>query len=225
MSVALVVLVAAVVGFTLQYLNSAGGPDLVPKAIAEGDDLDRPTVIPPDPNIVTTTIPPANTEVPTTDENGELAPTTAPTTALPDPDEVKEPGTRTPGTITGVVEGDTVLVDDGADVRRVRLVGIDAPDDDQCYAGEATAYLQTLIGTDVIMLVDITDVDDFSRLQRHVFIDDGSESSINEAMVRQGLAESVPTAPNLARKDQIEAAEAEARSASLGFWGECGGAP
>jgi endonuclease YncB( thermonuclease family) len=88
-------------------------------------------------------------------------------------------------TVSRITDGDTVrgYLESGNEVR-VRLTGIDAPEDDQPYGDQATAALAEMIGNgDLQMLV--TDVDRYGRIVALLF---KSGKNLNLAMIERGCA-------------------------------------
>jgi len=65
------------------------------------------------------------------------------------------------------------------------------------------------------MTVDTSDEDRYGRLLRYLW---GDEGSINEELVRRGLAVAVRYPPDTAMAERFEAAGAEAESARRGVW-------
>jgi micrococcal nuclease len=123
-----------------------------------------------------------------------------------------------------IVDGDTLVLADG---RRVRLVQIDAPEeqDGECYADDAAAVLEELVpsGSAVTLEPDpaLDDVDRFGRLLRYVV---RGETNANLELVRRGAA-----APWFLDRDRgryadelLDAAE-EARDEPRGLWAACPG--
>jgi endonuclease YncB( thermonuclease family) len=124
-----------------------------------------------------------------------------------------------------VIDGDTLTIEVGGVAERVRLVGINAPEDGECFSEEATAALAELVdGRTVRLAVDETDRDRYGRLLRYVSVGD---QLVNEALVRAGVARSAAYPPDTARQADLDAAEAAARAAGVGLWavGACGPAP
>ena len=126
--------------------------------------------------------------------------------------------------VAAVVDGDTLRLRDG---REVRLVQIDAPerDDEECYADRATAALRLLAppGTRVRLEPDsgLDRVDAYGRLLRYVHV---GARVVNVALVRRGAA-----TPWFFRGERgihaaalMRAARA-ARAAGRGLWGACPG--
>lgn len=134
------------------------------------------------------------------------------------------------GVVTHLVDGDTLDVDIGGTIERVRLIGVDTPESVapnrpvQCYGTEASAYLATIVpvGTQVRLARDAIARDQYDRLLAYVYrIDD--DLLVNLALVEQGYADAVTYGDNEALYGALVAAEIEARDGGRGLWGVCGG--
>jgi micrococcal nuclease len=110
-----------------------------------------------------------------------------------------------------VIDGDTVIMADG---RRVRLIGLDAPErNEQCFA-EAKRFLHSLVsGKAVEVAFDAERRDAYGRLLAYLFVDG---NFVNLAMVKEGYAVAFPFEPNLRYAVDFSAAEALARSQRKG---------
>ena len=120
--------------------------------------------------------------------------------------------------VTWVYDGDTIeVVLDGA-TTDIRLLGINTPEDGECFAEEASDYLRDrLLDTEVGLTIE--GEDQFGRALGFVTLDG---VDINQEMVSNGLA--------LATTDEwgsYEEAESSAIDAGLGLWGDqaCGSGP
>ncbi len=140
--------------------------------------------------------------------------------------EVSEPETSQPvaagARVTSVVDGDTIEAEIDGQAERVRLIGMNAPESDECLADEATARLTELVGgQDVRLMSDVSDRDQYGRLLRYVFVGD---TFVNRQLVEEGLAIARRYPPDEAHADELDAAQARARDAQLGIWspGACG---
>ncbi|GAB6059962.1 thermonuclease family protein [Desulfonatronum parangueonense] len=120
-----------------------------------------------------------------------------------------------------VPDGDTIHLEDG---RRVRLLGIDAPEfgrdnaPDQYYARESRDYLRRLVGSRPVRLeTDDQGPDRYGRVLAYVFLPDGRMA--NQVLVEEGLAFFYPHA-HQSRDFQRQMLEAQNRaiSAQKGFW-------
>ena len=123
-------------------------------------------------------------------------------------------------TVAFVIDGDTFELTTG---ERVRLMGIDTPERDECFYAEASAYLREQVEDKVVRLeVDETVVDKYGRSLRYVFVGDGaSELNVNEALIEGGYARLLSIPPDRRYLGDFEAAEARAREADVGLWGAC----
>jgi micrococcal nuclease len=126
------------------------------------------------------------------------------------------------GTVTRVLDGDTIVLSDG---RHVRLVQLDAPeiDEHECYAEEAKRALERLLpsGTDVRIETDpaLDKTDRFGRTLAYV---EKNGANINLELVREGSA-----APWFYHGDRGRYANLlltvgrRARHLRRGLWGAC----
>jgi len=101
-------------------------------------------------------------------------------------------------------------------VERLRLVGINTPEDGECLADDAARRLEGLIGDGRVRLVrDVSDRDQYGRLLRHVL---AGGRSVGELLVAEGLALSRAYPPDTGRQPGLDAAQARAVAAGLGLW-------
>jgi hypothetical protein len=120
-----------------------------------------------------------------------------------------------------VSDGDTVVVEIDNDEVDVRLLGINAPETDECHHREAREHLAELVdGRNVE--VDERGIDQFGRALAYLWID---ATDVNRELVEAGLA--IATTPNEDNVDgaRLIAAEQAAFDAGLGLWSPsaCGG--
>lgn len=88
-------------------------------------------------------------------------------------------------TVARVIDGDTIELDDG---RKVRFIGIDAPEDGVCGAYTATEVVYQAIWNRPIELVNpesVRDEDRYGRLLRYVEFD---HEDVGGYLVQSGLA-------------------------------------
>lgn len=128
--------------------------------------------------------------------------------------------------VVEVVDGDTLLVQEGDETRTVRLIGIDAPERShpskpkEFLADEAASFLASLCeGKTVRLEPGDEDVDRHGRLLRYVHLPDGT--LVNREMVRQGYAR-VYRRFRFAREAEFLDAEEAARKEEKGIWREKG---
>ena len=157
---------------------------------------------------------------------------TATPTRTPRPTPTPEPGSQPTGTteqanVVSVVDGDTIEVSIDGQTFTVRYIGIDtpetvAPGDPVQWMGPeaADANRQLLEGETVVLERDVSETDQYDRLLRYVWIDDGGEwILVNLELVRGGFAEAKEYPPDVKYSELLDVAEADARAAELGIWG------
>ncbi|MCA1674213.1 MAG: thermonuclease family protein [Actinobacteria bacterium] len=146
-----------------------------------------------------------------------------------------EPGGFESGTVTRVVDGDTIeveitahtegpglgLTDVGAEYD-VRLIGIDTPESVkpnspvECFGKEASAAAAALLeGQEVRLVKDIENVDQYDRLLRYVYL---ADEMANARLVINGYASSYTYPPNIRHGDLFVQLEREARDNDRGLW-------
>ena len=130
------------------------------------------------------------------------------------------------GTVTSVVDGDTLILDTGL---VVRLVGVQAPHlalgrpglSDWPLAAEARATLAAIAeGRRVRLRHGGAEVDRHGRALAHVFLEDGSGAWVQREMLSQGMARVYSFADNRAVLPPLLTAEARARTERVGIWAD-----
>jgi micrococcal nuclease len=128
------------------------------------------------------------------------------------------------GVVARVVDGDTLDVEIGGAVQRVRLLNIDTPETVdperpvQCLGPEATAFLEGLLpgGTPVTLEYDKERTDRYDRTLAGVFTGDGA--LVNAEIARQGLAAAVIVGDNDRFYPPVAQARDEAVAAARGLY-------
>jgi len=117
-----------------------------------------------------------------------------------------------------VVDGDTLdVVLEGGD-RRVRLIGIDAPESDEGECGQlAEEHLVSLApaGAGVRLAFDAECQDAYGRDLAYLFHDD---ALLNAAMLRDGFAQPCPFEPNTAYAETFRCLGERAAAEGTGLW-------
>jgi micrococcal nuclease len=122
-----------------------------------------------------------------------------------------------PWLVTDVIDGDTIDVARGATEMTVRLIGVNAPESDECWSDEATAALVALVGPGPVWLdVDTSDVDQFGRALRYVIDADGND--VGGLLVEQGAAIARSYPPDTANDDRYALLQEAARLNGRGLW-------
>jgi endonuclease YncB( thermonuclease family) len=155
----------------------------------------------------------------TTVLGGEAGSTTPPPT-LPPPEE------QVIAAVMSITDGDTVQVRiEGAEFD-VRLLGINSPEQDECWGPESTVQLSLMIeGKNVFLVSGEEDTDEFGRLLRYIYLDDPQGAIfVNSVMVTQGNALGLSNGHEYERN--FKALETSAFQSGAGMWGTfvCGDA-
>ena len=125
--------------------------------------------------------------------------------------------------VVRVIDGDTFELKDG---EKVRLMGIDAPDEDECYYKESKEALSKFItGKTVELRKDVTDLDEYGRLLRHAILQSGGGAENNilveEYMVSGGYAVSRSNPRDKLYYKLLLEQKNQAQKESRGLWGAC----
>jgi endonuclease YncB( thermonuclease family) len=122
--------------------------------------------------------------------------------------------------IDHTIDGDTFVLESG---EKVRMIGIDSPEvtgpytKAEFYGEQASAYAkEVLTGTTVYLDKDVSDKDQYSRLLRYVYLEDGT--FFNLLLIEEGYAEAVQWPPDLKYTEVFEAAEDKAQKSKMGLW-------
>ena len=132
------------------------------------------------------------------------------------------------GTVTKVVDGDTIHAKFGDVTETIRLIGINTPETVdprkpvQCFGAEAKARMKALlpVGTVIRLERDAEARDKYGRLLAYVYrVSDNA--FINITMAQEGFADVMTIAPNVAHAEEFVAAVRLARDAGVGLWSSC----
>jgi endonuclease YncB( thermonuclease family) len=147
---------------------------------------------------------------------------TAPPAAALVPDCGLRPGGS--GRVAGVIDGDTVVLEDGSEVR---LVGTQAPKlplgrrgfPTWPLAPEARAALESLtLGKRVELRYGGERIDRHGRKLAHLFVESDGPLWVQGEMVRRGLARTYSFADNRSCVRELQSREATARTGRRGIW-------
>jgi micrococcal nuclease len=137
--------------------------------------------------------------------------TTEPATAPPE---------ARPATVLTVLDGDSLVLDLGGEEREARLIGVNAPERDECWGSEARAGLVGLVeGADVTVSTDVEATDRYDRLLVYVWSPDGHLLNADLAARGDAIARAFP--PNTTRQVEIDEAGTAGRAIGAGLWGAC----
>jgi len=128
------------------------------------------------------------------------------------------------GTVSQVVDGDTLMLDNGL---VVRLIGIQAPHlklgregvEDWPKGPEAKAALEAIaLNQSVLLRYGGEEKDRYGRLLAQVFVTGAEPRWLQQQMLSSGMARVYSFADNRACLPDLFAAETRARAAGLGIW-------
>ncbi len=124
--------------------------------------------------------------------------------------------------VSRVLDGDTIELSDG---RKVRYIGIDAPelhDTDSsktCFSNEAFIANKNLVeNKDVTLTLDTSNTDRYGRLLRYVYV---NTTDVGEDLVRNGFARAKDYPPDSAHKTSLKESELFAKEKNVGLWRQC----
>lgn len=117
-----------------------------------------------------------------------------------------------------VVDGDTIHVSLNGQDFLVRYIGMDTPEVNEPFGSESTGRNSQMVAGRYVMLVkDVSETDRYGRLLRYVLVDG---VFVNYRLAALGYAHSATFPPDVACAGLFKEAEAEAREAKLGLWGQ-----
>jgi micrococcal nuclease len=134
-----------------------------------------------------------------------------------------------------VIDGDTISVDLGGRTRRVRLLGVDAPEKSttrygrpDCGGAQASRSLGLLLGKPGRRLTLIADAyapdsDRYGRLLRYVKLTGPGRRTVQENLLEQGWAETYFLGQRLLRRASFSHAAELGRRARAGVYERCDG--
>jgi micrococcal nuclease len=169
----------------------------VPTATSTALPTPTNTPIPP-------TAPPTRTWTPTHTHTSALTATSTPTLS------------KTEARVVAITDGDTIQVEIGGQVYRLRYIGIDCPEPGQPGCWEASeANRQLVEGKTILLEKDVSDTDRYGRLLRYVYV---GGLLVNAEMVRLGYASAKSYPPDVAYDDLFARLQQEAREEGRGLW-------
>ncbi|MDD4938527.1 MAG: thermonuclease family protein [Candidatus Shapirobacteria bacterium] len=144
---------------------------------------------------------------PTITEENKITPTTA--------EEINKDNY----VLVKVIDGDTLTVKINDKEESVRLIGIDAPESNECMGTEATEKLKEMLENKEIKLEadeSQENQDVYGRLLRYVFIDG---QLINQRMITDGWAKEYTFKVAYKYQEKFKEVENQAKENKKGIWG------
>lgn len=133
-------------------------------------------------------------------------------------------------TLDRVVDGDTLVVNEGTKSLRIRLIGIDTPESvspnkekNTIYGEYASDYVKALLeeGETLYLEYDVEPTDSFDRELAYVWLDsdfENLENMLNFKIVYDGYGINKEYPPNLKYAEKLETARADAILGIRGLW-------
>lgn len=127
---------------------------------------------------------------------------------------------KTQVVLTKVVDGDTIKVQIEGTEQSVRLIGINAPEANDCRGNWSRMELEKLLAGQTILLEDDStqgDKDKYDRLLRYIHT--GSGLNVNAEMIEIGAAKEYTYDKDYTYKELFVDAQDTAKVNKLGVWG------
>lgn len=129
------------------------------------------------------------------------------------PTPVPPPGDAETFRVKKVVDGDTIVLEDGT---KVRYIGLNTPERGRPFYEEATDANRKLVENKGVRLeFDVVEIDRYGRTLAYVF---EGEIFVNLELLRQGYANVFTVPPDVKYEELFREAEREAREAERGLW-------
>ncbi len=133
---------------------------------------------------------------------------------------------RIEATVVHVSDGDTISVEVGGHVERVRILGADTPETVdprkpvQCFGPQASAHTKARLppGTHVSLETDTEKRDKYGRLLAYVYV---NGARYDDELLRLGYARLLIIPPNGVHARVMLEEELQAQAAHRGLWGAC----
>jgi micrococcal nuclease len=130
-----------------------------------------------------------------------------------------------PYRVVEVLDGDTIVVEQGGKQDTIRLLGVDTPETHhptkpvQCYGPEASAYTtHRLLGRSVRLERDVETHDVYGRRLAYVYVDG---ERYDDELLRKGYARLLVIEPNHLHARTMLDEELAAKHDRVGLWGAC----
>ncbi len=131
------------------------------------------------------------------------------------------------GTVTRVIDGDTIRVQVGSNEIVVRVIGIDtpevkdSPEGEQCYGTEASNYARELLLQQPVTLRTDLSQDRYDKYERLLAYVEIGGKDFGEQMILGGFAREYTFIKPYQKQSLYKAAEQRAQSNQAGLWLEC----
>jgi len=172
----------------------------------------KPTYTP-SPTITRT---PTSTSAPTSTS----VPTSTPTATLQtiiNGDCIPMENEKEVGIVKSITDGDTIIVEINGVSYKVRYIGIDCPEPSEGELGisASNANRDLVLGKEVILFKDVSNVDRYDRLLRYVVV---GNIFVNDYLVSVGMAKAVSYPPDTTCHNTFEETQYYAETNYYGMW-------
>lgn len=137
----------------------------------------------------------------------------------PAPTELVAPTPPTDAQVARILlvqDGDSIRVEIDGEQERIRLIGINTPEQGECFGDEARALLTELVASKrVLVSTDVDVYDKYGRILGYVWADD---LFVNAELVVRGAALARAYEPNTTLQPFLDEAERIAQVAAVGMW-------
>jgi len=121
--------------------------------------------------------------------------------------------------VSYVIDGDTIEVVEQGQAYRVRYIGVDTPERDEPFYQEAADANRKLVDQQEVILVrDVSETDQYGRLLRYVFLQNGT--FVKAELIAQGYGRVVTFPPDVAQIDLFTQLQREAQQNRRGLWAQ-----
>lgn len=129
--------------------------------------------------------------------------------------------------VVEVYDGDTIAVNMGTSIEKIRMIGVDTPETHkpgapvQCFGPQASDFTKNLLNGQAVRLeADPTNSnrDRYDRLLRYVYTQDGT--LVDQKLIELGYGFAYLSFP-FQKADSFAASQQQAQNQSLGLWAAC----
>lgn len=128
-------------------------------------------------------------------------------------------------TVTRVVDGDTIVLSQGEDSFKVRLIGVDTPESVHPNKEKNTEFgkiannytKEKLLNKEVALELDVQETDKYGRILAYVYIDG---VMFNKMLLQSGMAKIATYPPNVKYVEEFKVLEKQARENKVGLWSD-----
>lgn len=132
------------------------------------------------------------------------------------------------GKLIQVIDGESLLVEISGQETRIRLIGIDVPENvtlpDTSEGGSERKNISEIVGKllrtneTLTLEYDVSPADKYGRILAYVYLPD--RTMLQELLLKEGLAKAMPVSPNTKYQDEFSELEHAAAESKTGLWND-----